>query len=210
MSKLNHGINYGHSSKLDYDSNSYRDKIHESTEPLLYRLNPIQIKNCNECLSTFGPRTKSGTPSNGVSTSVGNRISTSQDLVDVESILSNRNVVASNSKNSKYNDIDVTKFPLQNNRICNTFLDPIATHLTHPSYNYKEIAINRFVNLPRNPQMNIYYPEYINTSLEAKDNYKTKLPRIARNDPTLPKEVKGKIRECVLTCTDKCDSKIKN
>ena len=112
--------------------------------------------------------------------------------MDVESILSNRNVIASKCKDGNVNEIDVRRFQLKHARICNDFLDPISSHLSNPPQNYREMGINRFYDLPTNPQSNIYMSWAVNTQLEAKDNYKVRLPRLAKFDPSLPKEVKGR------------------
>jgi len=172
----------------------YTDRLSESVSPLLYQLNPNQINNCQACLSVFGPRASHN--GYGDSTSVGHTTSPAQDLVDVESILSNRNVIASKCKDGKVNDIDVTKFQLQHARVCNDFLDPLATHLTNPPQNYREMNINRFYDLGANPQMNVYWDSSINTQLEAKDNYRERVVPLARFDPTLPQELKGKYQAC--------------
>lgn len=194
MALLNRGIQFGHSSRLGYDKCAYEDELAQSVSPLLYKLNPNQINNCEACLSVFGPRGSHN--GYGVSTTVGHRTSPSQDLVDVESILSNRNVIASKCKDGKVNDIDVTKFQLQHARICNDYLDPIATHLTNPPQNYREMAINRFYDLPTHPQANIYWDSAVNTTLEAKDNYSERVPRTLRYDPALPAEFKGRNKPC--------------
>lgn len=201
---MNKGVNIGHSSKLIYDRCAYDDALSESVGPLMYRLNPHQINNCNACLSVFGPRARSGPPSYGVSTSVGHTTAASQDLVDVESILSNRNVIASRCKDGKVNDIDVTKFNLQHARVCNDFLDPVATHLTNPSQNYRGMSINRFFNLPKNPQANIFYDFAVNTKLEAKDNYRERVPRLIKYDPALPHELKGQNKPVRYKCNTNC------
>jgi len=197
-------MNIGHSSRLPYDKCAYDDYLSESVGPLLYRLNPSSINNCNACLSVFGPRSKVGANSFGVSSTVGHSTAASQDLVDVESVLSNRNVIASKCKDGKVNDIDVTKFKLQHARICNDFLDPIATHLTNPPANYRGMSINRFYSCHKNPQSNIYYPFAINTKLEAKDNYRERVPRLIRFDPALPRELRGKNKPCKYHCYSNC------
>lgn len=184
----NQGVFIGHSSRLSYDKCSYDDYLTESVSPLLYKLNPNQINNCNSCLSVFGPRSSTSGISRGVSTVVKNPTMPSQDLVDLESILSNRNVVASKCKDGKVNDINVTEFKLQHARICNDFLDPTASRITNPSKTYKGMAINRFYDLPKNPQANIFYDFAVNTQLEAKDNYRERVPALIAFDPALPKE----------------------
>lgn len=207
MALLNQGINIGHSSRLDYDRCAYADQLQESTAPIMYRLNANQINNCNACLSVFGPRTSSGARSYGVSSTVGHVSAPSQRLVDVESVLSNRNVIASKCKDGRVNDIDVTKFQLQHARTCNDFLDPLATHLTNPPANYRGMAINRFINLPKNPQSNVFYQFAANTKLEAKDNYRERIPRLINYDPTLPVTEPGRSPDCYwnLNCPNgKC------
>lgn len=199
------GLNIGHSSKQIYDKCYYDDYLSESVGPLLYKLNPININNCNSCLSVFGPRASSGPRSYGVSSVVPDNVSApSQQLVDVESILSNRNVIASKCKDGKVNDIDVTKFKLQHARTCNDFLDPIATHLTNPPSNYRGMSINRFYDCHKNPQQNIFFDFAVNTKLEAKDNYRERVPQLINFDPALPRELKGQNKPCKYHCYGNC------
>ena len=198
------GLNIGHSSKLIYDSCAYNDRLEESVSPLLYRLDTNLINNCDACLSVFGPRTSAGPQSYGVSTTTGHVTAPSQKLVDVESILSNRNVIASRCRDGEVNDIDVTKFHLQHARTCNDFLDPIASRLTNPVSNYRGMAINRFYDIHANPQQNIFVDFAINSKLEAKDNYRERVPRVRDDDPTLPREIKGKNKPCVFQCHTTC------
>lgn len=204
MALLNKGVFIGHSSRLPYDRCAYDDRLSESVGPLIYKLNPNQINSCDACLSVFGPRTSQGAASYGVSSTVGHVTAPSQQLVDVESILSNRNVIASKCKDGKVNDIDVTKFQLQHARVCNDFLDPIATHLTNPPQNYRGMSINRFFNLPKNPQANIFWDFAVNTKLEAKDNYHERVPRLIKYDPTLPREFTGSNKPCKYPCYNNC------
>lgn len=206
MSKPNQNIPIGHSSKLIYDPGCYCDKLDESVGPLLYKLNPNQIKNCNACLSTFGPRSSNGPMSYGVSTTVGNKVAPSQQLVDVESILSNRNVLLSKCKDGQVNDIDVTKFKLKNAKICNHFLDPESSLLTLSPKNNRGVSINRFYNLPKNPQANIFWDFSINTRLEARDNFKIKIPKLINYDPTYPEELKGRPATCQYNCNAGCSN----
>lgn len=191
MSLLNKGVFFGHSSRLPYDKCAYDDYLSESVGPLVYKINPNQINNCNSCLSVFGPRPSQGPNSYGVSSTMKNESALKQKLTDIESILSNRNVLTSKCKDGQVNDIDVTKFHLQHARTCNDFLDPVATHLTNPSQNYRGMSINRFFNLPKNPQANIFWNFASNTKLEAKDNYRERVPRLIEYDHTMPKEIKG-------------------
>ena len=202
MAVANRGIFYGTSTNLIYDRCFYEDDLAQSVSPLLYRLNPNQINNCQACLSVFGPR--SGHNGYGDSTTVGHTTAPAQDLVDVESILSNRNVIASRCKDGKVNDIDVTKFKLQHARVCNDFLDPIASHLTNPPQNYREMGINRFYDLDRPIQNAIFYNFAVNTQLEAIDNYNEKVPFLKNWDPTLPREYKGNNPSCKYPTKSNC------
>lgn len=185
----NQGVFIGHSSRLKYDKCSYDDYLSESVGPLLYKLNPNQMNNCNSCLSVFGPRSSVNGNSYGVSTLVGNVPMPSQQLVDLESIMTNRNVLTSKCKDGKVNSIDVTKFGLKHARMCNDYMDSVASRLTNPSKNYRGMSINRFYDLPKQPQENIFYDFAINTKLEAKDNYRERVPALIKFDPTLPPEI---------------------
>lgn len=184
-------MNIGHSSRLPYDKCAYEDRLKESVSPLSYKLDENQIKHCNDCLSTLGPR--SSLMGNGVSTYVGHPVAVSQQLVDVESILSNRNVKQSKCKTGKVNKIDVTKYGVEHMRICNNELDPLSSRLTYPAANYRDMAINRFYNLDRNPQENIFWNFEVNSSLETKDNFKFKVPKVMKEQMkpnTIPGENK--------------------
>ena len=77
------------------------------------------------------------------------------------------------------NDIGIDHFPLFHANLCDTTLNSSPTHLTHPPINYREISINRFYNLPINPQDNrtIFWNFATNTKLEAKDNHRERIPR---------------------------------
>jgi len=169
-------LNIGHSSRLGYDSCAYYDRLEESVGPIGYRLDPNSIENCNQCLSTLGPR--SSYMGQGVSSAVGFPIATSQKLVDVESVLSNRNLKTTKCRRDGVNPINVIKFGVKHQRICNDYLNPLSSRLTFPAANYRDMAVNRFYNLDRNPQANIFYDFSVNTKLEAKDNFIVDLPNM--------------------------------
>lgn len=176
-------MNIGYSSKLKYDLKSYPEKLEESVAGANYRLQEYQNYNENACLATFGPRSKFG-----ASTIKSNQPALSQQLVDIESILSKRNMKLSKERNAEVNNIDVTKFKLKHQQICRSELDSESSRLSHPAFNYKESPQNRFYNLPRNPQANIFYDFSINTSLEEKDNFIPKMPSLVDVKKSLPVE----------------------
>ena len=184
-------LNIGHSSRLGYDSCAYSDRLVESVGPLGYRLDPSWQENQSQCLSTLGPR--SSYMGQGVSTAVGNHIATSQRLVDVESVLSNRNVKNTKCKRDGLNPINVTKFGVKHMRVCNDYLNPLSSRLTYPAANYRDMAVNRFYDLDRNPQLNIFYDWSVNTKLEAKDNFIADLPKVWA-DLSGPNPIPGKNR----------------
>lgn len=200
MSKYS-SVNFGHSSKLQYDECYYEDRVKESTSPMKYRLNENYSHNCNSCLSTMGPR--SGYMGVGVSTTVGHPQATAQYVTDTESILKNLNVKSSRCKTGKVNDIDITKFKLKHAPVCNKYLDPIASRLSYPAATYRDMAVNRFYDLPLDPQANIFWDFSTNSRLEAKDNFMESLPKPMK-DNSLPVEAKGKIKPCKVSCDATC------
>ena len=177
-------MNIGHSSRLPYDKCAYDDRLSESVSPLLYQVNPVKIANCDACLSTLGPRAsvKGYGNSLAIDPSPENNVAPSQQLVDVESVLSNRNVFTSKCKIGRVNPIDVTKHGLKDAKVCNKYLDPLSSRLTYPAKNYRSIAVDRFYDLPKNPQEPIFWNFATNTRLEAKDNFKEQIPNIKNYD----------------------------
>jgi hypothetical protein len=126
----------------------------------------------------------------GVSTVSGSSIATSQRLVDVESVLSNRNLKTTKCRKDQVNPINVTKYGVKHLRVCNDYLNPLSSRLTYPAANYRDLAVNRFYNLDRNPQVNIFYDFAVNTKLEAKDNFVVDVPTIW-SDHSAPRTLQG-------------------
>jgi len=169
-------VNFGHSSKLIYDNpygtngeSEYRTFYRQSTGPLINKLDTNRIYNKNQCFTAYGPI--SSYMGNGVSTVKGQPPAASQQLTDMESILTNRNVLLSKSYKSNLNPINVTKFKNKDLGECTNILDPVSSRLTHPAFNYKEIPISRFYNLNQNPQNVIFWNFEVNTKNEARDNF---------------------------------------
>jgi hypothetical protein len=159
--------NIGNSSRLAYDNCAYPDRLSESVSPGVYRLQPYYNYNSDACMNLNGPRGQGY----GVATTVENAPAMSQQLVDVESVLSNRNVRTSKCKDGNVNTVRPQNVKTINPRVCENDAFPRNSRLSHPAYNYKEMPMNRFYNLHRNPQANIFYDFAKNTVLEAKDNY---------------------------------------
>ena len=169
-------MNIGNSTRLPYDKCAYPDRLTESVSPGTYRLQPFQNYRCDSCLYTNGPRT--GYNGYGVSTTVEDGPAMSQRLVDVESVLSNREVKTSKCKDGNINKVRPQDFKLLNKNVCGDDQFRRYSHLSHPAFNYKEAPIDRFYNLVRDPQANIFYDFAKNTVLEAKDNYIYSIPNI--------------------------------
>ncbi len=177
----NSGFNYGNSSRLQYDTSYIMDSEEQSTAPLESVLDPNRVKNCNQCLSLNGPR-----PSlNGWGDSIpiaNPGLTPAQQLTDIDSIMSNRNVKASRDKNGGLNPVDLSKFKLYDAATCGKTLDPLSSLLTYPKQLNRETSINRFYDLNINPQKNIYWNWTTNSQLEARDNYKTPYPYSLNED----------------------------
>jgi len=205
----NSGFNFGISGKLQYDQAYIHDDIEQSTAPIMSVLDPNRVKNCNNCLSLFGPR--AGHNGVGDSIPIANPgLTPAQELVDIDSIMSNRNVKNDRSKKGKVNMVDVFKFKTYDTKYCDRGLDPLSSILTYPKQLYREIAINRFYDMNQNPQANIYYDWATNTQLEAKDNYDYPYPYSLTSDEALPQSSKGVIKECTTNCPDKNYPKVYN
>ena len=184
-------MNFGYSSNLIYDDCAYNAAVQEATNPLIYRLNTNRIFNQSQFCSTVGPRP--GYMGNGVGTLAdssyfepGHPPATANYLVDIESILSNRNVHTSKCKNGHVNPINLTKLKQHNLSTNNKFLDPVATHLIIPPIKSKEAPIDRFYELTTDPQKPIFWNFAVNTDLEARDNFKFKNVGIQMYSPEQP------------------------
>jgi len=188
LNNINSNVNFGYSTRLPYDNCAYEDRLAESLGPLSYRLNPNSLYNCEACLSTLGPR-----GSYGASLPVKNVIAPAQapEVVNIESILTNRNVPTSKCRKNEINPIDVKKIKLDNPKICNDFLNPLSSRLSFPPANYRELSVNRFYDQNKNRQAVVFYDFAVNSTLEAIDNFDEEIPEIWSNTLSVPHAVKG-------------------
>jgi hypothetical protein len=182
----------GQFSNPKYDSCAYPEDLYESTAPYEYTMNPDRIHNCNGCLTTFGPR--SSRNGAGVSAPDGDVIAAAQQYVDIDSVLSNRNVPLSKCKRGKVNPVNVTRIKTNNLPVCNDYLDAQHTKMTDPAMFYRGAPINRFFDLNKDPQANIFYDWAVNTTLEAKDNFVPDLPVPMTGHDTVPDSPMGVTR----------------
>lgn len=205
----NSGFNFGRSSNLVYDPEHIEDDINQSTSPMLSTMDPNRISNCNKCLSLNGPRSShNGWEDSIVVDNPG--VAPAQQVTDIESILLNLNLKNSKTKKGGVNPVDVFKFETYDATLCNKDLDPLDTLLTYPKQLYREMSINRFYDLNKNPQENIYYSWTENSQLTAKDNYDNPYPFVQPEDGTLPDPINGKSKPCRTICKDSCNVKVYN
>ena len=185
-------MNIGYSSRLIYDTCVYSDKVKESTDPLNYKLNSDQFNNCDRCQ---GPR-------NGYM-----GYSERQDLTDIESELSNRNIRTSKCKNGKVNPVNPLNHNSHDVKLCGNKLDPDYTRLSYPSSNYRDMSINRFYNTIHDSQEHVFWDFATNTTLEVKDNYHSSVQQIWP-EMSGPNEDKTSYVPCTMDC--KTNSKCSN
>ena len=189
---------FGTSTRLPYDDCAFEEKVQREISPLAYRLSTDQIYNGSGCLSTYGPRSSGN--GRGVDVSKIKKVgyAPSQDLVDLESQMSGRNTKRSKCKSGEVIPLNM-RHHLYDQDESNTFLSPEATRLTMPTMMFRGARINRFIDLPRNPQANIFWDQAVNTQLEAKDNYKVRIP-VPWADRVGPTETFGNVMECTTAC----------
>jgi hypothetical protein len=208
----------GYFSNPRYDKYTYPEDLYDSTAPYAYIMNPDRIHNNNGCLTTFGSR--GSYLGAGVSSATGDVIAAAQQNIDVDSVLTNRNVPLSRSKRGKVNPVNVMKLKTKNVPVCNDYLDGQQTRMTDPAMFYRGIAINRFYDLNKDPQANIFYDWATNTSLEARDNFIPDLPIPLtdvdmvpdgrRDDSWVPCSIAINANaNCGTNCKNRCERQIK-
>lgn len=190
-------MNIGNFNRLSYDDCAFQDRMTQSTDPLNYRLSINQIYNRDRCLSTFGPRNSTY----GCSTIGDPGYAVSQNQVDVESILSNRNVKASRCRTSDMvNPINPITMTPTLAPICDNKLKPAYTKLSHSSKTYRSMGVNRFYDTLIDPQANLYWDRSINTHLQAIDNYVPNMPQPWSQTSGLPIPSEKGYKKCTMEC----------
>jgi hypothetical protein len=191
-------MNIGNFNRLSYDNCAYEDRIQKSTDPLNYRLSVDQIYNSDRCNSIYGPRNSTY----GCSTIGSPGYAVSQNMVDVESVLTNRNVKASKSRSSdRVNPINPTIMKGTHAQICGNKLNPEYTRLSFSSKNYKGMSVNRFYDTIHDPQANIFYDFARNTTLESKDNFIPQISQPWNQSAALPVVAETGYKTCKMNCS---------
>ena len=184
-------LNAGYFSNQRYDKNTTINDIKQSVNPYTYVSDINSRNNSNQKTFLYG-----GRPSfqSGVSNMVGNAPATSQQNVDIDSIMSNRNVPLSRSREAKVNHVNLSSIKLKDLQVGTDYIDYRHTRMTDPAMFVRGCPINRFYTLNKNPQENIYYDWGVNTKLDAKDNFNAELPNLSMigkdTVPTKPRDRK--------------------
>jgi hypothetical protein len=154
----------GQHSKLLYDDETYSDYVKTTTRPLDYKINKQWASHTTQCMNELGGNTRAG-----------------KKNVDIESELTNRNVRASKTKRDGINPQNITRkmdyLGACCQQICQDDMNNQQSRLDYPSGTHRELSINRFYKLPNDMQQHIWWDRPINTQLEARDNFKERMPR---------------------------------
>lgn len=181
------------STRKRYDECSTNLFYKQSTDPLSYRLSPHFANNCNKCYSDYGPRGQKMDVS----------VITNQNLIDVDSLLTNRTKVASDCKDGLVTDIKFENHKKYALPKCTNFLDNNSTRLTHPIHNYRGMTIEWAFQPKvsgRDDQCNIFWDFAENTRLTAKDNYRPDIPVPMDQYGGYPREKVKREKECFSYC----------
>lgn len=169
------------STRKFYDECSVNLYYKQSTDPLSYRLSPNYANNCQKCYTDNGPRGQDMNVS----------VITNENLIDVDSLLSNRSKVASDCGDGLVTDINFKNYQKYHLPVCNRFMNRNDTRLTHPIHNYRGMTIDWYFSPRvnnRDEQCNIFWDFSENTRLTAKDSYRPDIPMPMSSFPSLPKE----------------------
>ncbi len=187
--------------RLAYDPATYATDLKQSTDPLLYRLDPSYCVICNPC--------RPAQP--GYIGRIGVSLTEQRPLIDVESDLLLLNRLASRDPNMKYQpncpqcqNCGSSGYPcgggvasgcqncqeaLLHFPTCNIGTE--YTRYTNPLCTSKEVGINRFVPLYLDPQDEARWLQPsevgVNCRMMFKDNHVPCLPKLIDQSPALPK-----------------------
>ena len=154
--------------RTEYDECNYRLKLKQSEAPAKYQLYRGQVENCKSCM------TNNGTWNNRPRLSGEISGAEKANLVDVESLLTNRTYSLSRCPNDRtlYDKqahlqklVSQTSVPQ-----CDPVMDRQYSRLTHPIEQYKELHAVRWEYPLINPVEFVWtWNKPINTSLYIKD-----------------------------------------
>lgn len=163
----------GKSDNIMYDEDAYKIWKKQSIEPMDYMLAVYSHYNADECDAGVG--LNHDYMGNNGATLTGPAVAKSQQLVDLDSIFSNRNVRLNKGETGNLNPINpISEYELIECQRCQTSIAPKYSRLSNPINNYRGMSINRFYDIGANPQVGTERPfiYYTNSTLQARDNFK--------------------------------------
>lgn len=193
--------------RLKYDNGYYQKYLEQSTKPLNFILDPINVHRCQPCRpEEIGYLGKFGVSYN-----------TNKLLIDTESELLNLTRPASKDPNFQYfphclKDSQENRY--SNNRSCqvNMFHFPSSglrresTRLTNPTFTMRETGINRFQSTYLDHQdptkWEIQGEVGINYRLVAKDNHVPCIPKLIDQTPALPTPQPVECQPTTVACAN--------
>lgn len=122
------------STRIPYDECAYREEVKQSIIPGHYHLYDGQYENNGKCILYSGPRNTRTYNSSEISQVERN------SLVDVDSILSGRNVPLTKCMDGRtLEDLNkqYSKVSIQDPKLCSDFLLPTESRYSHPADNIK-------------------------------------------------------------------------
>lgn len=178
----------GRFTNLRYDKDAYDDEVSQSTNPLIYKLDPNYAVNCSPCFSPYGPRA-----GHDNADAIGQQI-------DVDSILRGINKVSSKANRNKIPD-SLKPFKTYIPADCSDALESQYSRFSHPSFDIKGLNTKdmRFGYPLHDPQCQIFENSAVNTRLQAKDNHKTIWQEPFDQKNLLPTERLGKVKNCTVS-----------
>jgi|APSaa5957512622_1039677.scaffolds.fasta_scaffold14897_2 hypothetical protein len=198
------------STRIPYDECAFKEEVTQSVIPGLYHLYDGQYENKDKCIFYAGPRNTRTYNSSEVSQVDRN------NLVDVDSILSGRNVPLTRCMEGRKME-DLNKqcdgLKIQNPLLCSDFLLPTETRYSHPAERYKAMpCVGCFpLEYPMiDPKEFVFWGhngisrDGLGTRNYVKDNYTEKTPNVINDINVRPQE--GNIiqqTECPPRCVSK-------
>lgn len=172
----------GNFTRLKYDRQAYNDDLYQSTCPLIYKLDPNYVVNCNNNTVPYSP--SGGCNKNGFG-----------ENIDIDSIL--KGISKNNSKaiNDQLDPIRQLK-KLPNNYSNSNVMEPHFSRYSHPARDLKGTPI-RDMNFGYplfDPQCQFFENICVNTRLQAKDNHKAIWQIPFDQKDLLPSERLGRVK----------------
>jgi hypothetical protein len=164
----------GKFTRLKYDDCFFNSRVSQSVGGLYYNLYKGQMKNCGKCLPFIGTQIH------------GDRFDSKQpNQVDIETAMWRASYPFGCGRD-KIHYLNIRQPLLDVYPTCSKFIDDMPTLLTHPKEHYRELEVDRFYDLHRDPAAFIHWDYPMNTQQQAKDNFKVRYPVPIDENPSFP------------------------